>query len=246
MKNNIIKIILVVVVFLIALFGMSKLLDDNKKKEENEPKVTADSKKFKTEYEEFNGKKTSSGNNYLNISINESNAMRYATLDELMNLLEDGTGVIYFGFPTCPWCRNAVPVLLDVAATKKLSTIYYYDLTDIKNLWSVIDGVPTKTKEEKVGYYDLLNALDSILDEYIITDEDGIEYGTGENRIYNPLIVFVKDGEIIGHHSGTMPFNEGQTAYDSLTDTQKDALKNIYSEYMDEVLASDYCDDKCE
>lgn len=246
MKNNIIKIILAVVVFLVALFGISKLLDDNKKKEEDGPKVTADSKKFKAEYEEYNGKVNSNNNKYISVTINETNPVKYATLDEIIDLLDGGTGVIYFGFPTCPWCRNAVPVLLDVAANKKLSTIYYYNLTDLKNTWSIIDGVATKTKEEGEGYYKLLTALDSILDEYIITDADGKEYSIGENRIYNPLVVFVKDGEIIGHHTGTMPLNNGQTAYDQLTDTQKTALKNIYSEYMDEVLSSDYCDDECE
>lgn len=246
MKNNIMRIVLAAVVFLVALFGISKLVDDNKKKEENEPKVTADSKKFKNEYEGYNSKDNGNGNKYLSINIDEANPIKYATIEDVTNLLKDGTGVIYFGFPTCPWCRNAVPVLLDTASTKKLSTIYYYDLTDIKNTWSVINGVATKTKEEKAGYYDILNALDSILDDFVVTDEAGKEYKTGEKRIYNPLVVFVKDGEIVGHHTGTMPFDDGQTAYDSLTVTQKDALKNIYSENMDKVLESDYCDDSCE
>jgi hypothetical protein len=248
MKNNIIKLILAVLVFLVALVGISTMLDDKKKNEDdNELKVTEDSKKFKDEYEGYNGKQNSSGTNtFLSISIAENNPMKYSNPEEIIKLLDGDTGVIYFGFPTCPWCRNAVPVLLEVAKEKKLKTIYYYDLSDIKNTWSMVDGKATKTKEEGEGYYDLLEAFDSIIDEYVLTDENGIEHGTGEDRIYNPLVIFVKDGKIIGHHSGTMPFNEGQTAYDQLTDTQKTALKNIYSEYMDEVLAADVCDESCE
>lgn len=246
MKNSIIKIVLAVLIFLTALVGISKLIDENKKKVPNAPKVTADSEKFKKEYEEYNGKENNNGNKYVNITINKNNPIKYATVSDILELKENGTGVIYFGFPTCPWCRNAVPILLDVAADKELSTIYYYNLSDIKNTWSVIDGVATKTKEEKEGYYDLLEAFNDIIDEYIITDSNGKEYSTGEDRIYNPLVVFIKDGVIVGHHSGTVPLNEGQASNSSLTDTQKTALKNIYSEYMDELVSADYCDESCD
>ena len=44
--------------------------------------------------------------------------------EEIFDIL-DGTGIIYFGFPECPWCRNAVPVLLDAAEEVGIEKIYY-------------------------------------------------------------------------------------------------------------------------
>ena len=71
----------------------------------------ADNIKFKEEYERLNGKKSESGT-YLKVKIDKDNPMIYANIEDVQKLLENGTGVVYFGFPECPWCRNMVPNLI--------------------------------------------------------------------------------------------------------------------------------------
>ena len=58
-------------------------------------------------------------------------------------------------------------------------------------------------------------------------------------RLYFPTVVFVKNGEIIGIHTSTV---ESQTDPSvSLTNSQYEELKNIYSGYMLEMLGT-ICD----
>ena len=79
------------------------------------PKYENDSVKFKNEYESLNNKDTGYNKKYLEMNIDEDNPIVYVEFDELINIIKNDTAIIYFGFPECPWCRNAVPVLLDVA-----------------------------------------------------------------------------------------------------------------------------------
>ena len=45
-----------------------------------------------------------------------SNAtIKYSNYDEIFEILESKSGVIYFGFPECPWCRNIALPLVDSA-----------------------------------------------------------------------------------------------------------------------------------
>ena len=143
--------------------------------------------------------------------------------------------MIYFGANWCPWCRNAIEVLIDVAKQKKEKKIYYLDMDKVRNTWEVVNGNLNKVTNEEEGYYDLLKALDSILGDqtYTLTDEFGNIHDTGEKRIYMPLIIGVKNGKILKNHTGTITLKEEQTKYDKLTKEQKQDLKKIYSELID-------------
>ena len=55
-----------------------------------------------------------------------SNApIKYLNYDEIFEILESKSGVIYFGFPECPWCRNIALPLVDSAMEYGLEKIYY-------------------------------------------------------------------------------------------------------------------------
>ena len=63
---------------------------------------------FKEEYEALNGTiNEGNGKEYLTITIDEENPIYYSSLNEVTTLIKEGTGVIYLGYPTCPWCRNS-------------------------------------------------------------------------------------------------------------------------------------------
>ena len=103
------------------------------------------------------------------------------------------------------------------------------------------DGNIVTEVEGAKGYTDLLNALDTILDDYVISDEDGNEVKTGEKRIYVPLVVFVRDGEIVDYHADTV---SSQTdPYVALTNEEKNELINIYKEKINKIT-SNTCTDQ--
>ena len=63
-----------------------------------------------------------------------NNVFVYRNLDEINKILENGTGVLYLGFPECPWCRGYIPYLNEVAMNEHLDKIYYFNiLNDRKN-----------------------------------------------------------------------------------------------------------------
>lgn len=209
----------------------------------------SDAAKFKKEYESLNGKKSSSGKKIKSIKISKDNPMKYSTYEEAIKVIEKGTGIIYLGFPECPWCRTAIPVLLEAASDYKIDTIYYINVTGTRDEYEVKNGKVTykldkdgkKIKGES-GYHKLVKLLDKELKDYVITDSKGKEYKVGEKRIYVPFIIFVNEGKIIGTHTSTV--KSQKSGYDELSDEQYDELNGIYADYIKE-LVNNYCDEAC-
>lgn len=217
-KKNILIFLIVIVVLLAIALGVYLITNKNDNKVNN--KIT-DAVKFKNEYEKLNGSKNDNGYTYPKVSLKENNPFVYADSKKVVETLKSGTGLIYLGFPKCPWCRNAVNVLQYVNAGE----ILYLDMSDERDAYEIVDGTLTKTKEGTKEYYEMLKLLDSILTDYEIDD-----IKVGEKRIYVPLVIGVKDGKIVGYHADTTNLNEGQTPYDLLTDKQQSELKLIYDE----------------
>ena len=123
-----------------------------------------DSEKFATEYSQ----------------VPEYNVYIYKNIDEIIKILEHGTGVIYLGFPECPWCQAYVPILNEVADIEGLEKIYYYNIYEDR-------------KEDTEKYKKIV----SLLNDYLRYDEEG------NKRIYVPAIIAVSEGKIIGFDDET-------------------------------------------
>lgn len=224
MKKNIVLVVAMVALMVIGIFGMNQ-------------KINNDGVKFKNEYETLNGKTNDYNKEYLAVKIDSDNPIVYATYEDVMNLLDDGTGIIYFGFPECPWCRNAVPVLLDAAKELSIDKIYYFNALDIRDKKHldeegniVIDEEGTEEYKKLVQrLYEVLPVYDGLNDETI-------------KRLYFPTVVFVKDGNIIGLHTSTVTSQEDP--YVGLTDAEYNELKQIYSDYINETYDI-LCDQSC-
>ena len=147
------KIIIIIGVVLVIALGVLGYLYLNKEKNTN-----VDGKKFAAEY----------------TSVTEDNVFVYRTIDEIINILEHGTGVVYLGFPECPWCTAYVPYLNEVAKANGVDKVYYYNIYNDR-------------KENNDNYKKLVD----ILKEYLKFDEEG------NKRIYAPSVIAVKDGEIL-------------------------------------------------
>ena len=133
-----------------------------------------DNLKFKFEYELYNNISYDNGKK-IKAKIPFDNNVSYVKEKDLESVLTSGDRVIYFGYTTCPWCRNIVSPLVEVINDNNLDKLYYVDVHSV-NAKSVYD----------------------ILDEYLEFDNDG------NKRLYVPDVYFIKDGRIVYHHLGSL------------------------------------------
>lgn len=199
--------------------------------------TSSDAIKFKKEYEAYNDKISENGGKYLNIDINKNNPITYSTFEEIENVITSKTGIIYFGFPECPWCRNAVPVLIDTANELGIEKIYYFNALDIRDQKHIDDnGNIIVDKEGTKEYQKLIGLLKDHLPVYEGLNDDSIK------RLYFPTVLFVKDGKIIGLHTSTIASQKDP--YNGLDNDQYQELKNIYSDYINKTYDI-LCDQSC-
>ena len=203
-----------------------------------------DAEKFKKEYESLNGKTIENTKyEYPTVEISKDNAIKYSSYDEVLDLLTDGTGVIYLGYETCPWCRSAVPVLLDAADAVGMEKILYINMKNERDQIKVKeDGTLEVIYEGTEGYKKLLTRLDPILDEYTLEDLHGNTVSANEKRIFVPIVIFVREGEIVSYHIDTVPSQTNP--FEALNEEQVNELMDIYINNMHKVL-NDVCDSNC-
>ena len=185
--NKLFMIIVTVLAAIVLVLNIQKVISNNSQ---------TDGIKFKEEYEKLNGKKNDQGKKYREITIDSKNKMVYKTTEGVLNLIDKKKSfVLYFGFDTCPWCRSVVPTLASIS--KELNQeVYYIDVKDIRDTFELDDdNKPKLVKKGSKDYSKLLEKLESVLEDYTLTDSDNNEIKVGEKRIYAPSIVSVIDGK---------------------------------------------------
>lgn len=226
MNNKIKAIIGVVIIVVIGV--ISYLIYKNNSEDKTEYTITNDSLKFKEEYESLNGKDTSYNQTYQTLDIKSYNPMLYSNYNEIFEILEKGTGIIYFGFPECPWCRNLVPVLVSSALESKVDKIYYLNIKADRNTLTLTKK--GKIKTEKQGNENYLKLVD-ILKDYLPA-YDGLNDETIK-RIYLPTVVFVKNGKVIGVQESLESYQKRveNNPFDPMTEEEQKELSDIFKEY---------------
>lgn len=165
---------------------------------------------IKNEFEELNNEVSDDGRTYPEVNIPANNILKYTTINEVLNIMNStGDAVIYFGYPTCIYCRNAIQVLMDTAVDTELDVIYYLNID-----------------ENDSKYQELVEALG----EELIVEEDGVK------KVYIPLVVFITDGKVISYNKGTL-FSQ-QDPYQTLDDSQVQGLSEIYRYGINDVVSS--------
>lgn len=144
--------------------------------------------------------------NFNEISFDE--AIQYFT--------QEKSGVLYFGFSSCPWCKEAKPILKKVAKENGIDIQYVKVRDDKKNR--------LYTDEQKA-------IIEPYIQDYMSNNDEGVL------TLYVPLVLVVKDGKVIDGHEGTL---ESHDATDrKMTDDEKEDLTKIYTKLMSEAkLAS--------
>lgn len=195
MKKNIKRIIVIIgIVFLLLIIFASIIISN-------------DNLRFKLDYEFLNNIPYENGRR-IPVSIPFNNHIEYIEGKKIIETLKTKTGIVYFGYNSCPWCRNVIGLLIETANENKIKPIYYVDIHH------AIDNVKEELKE--------------YLKDYLRVDEE-----TKEKVLAVPDVYFIKNGKIIGHHISTI--KSYKNPYKGMNDQQKKELKGIYQEIIKEM-----------
>lgn len=145
--------------------------------------------------------------------------------EESLKLFENGTGIVFYSYETCPWCNRVIPVL-DEAAKEAGITVFYV------NIYS--DDFMSKSDTEKS---DIIQSLYTCLDPILKKEKDS-ETGKEKPVMEVPEVVAVKDGKIVGHHLGVVDdftLDTNNLSEYQVTDDQVKELKKIYLDLFKEI-----------
>jgi hypothetical protein len=191
--------------------------------------------RFKSEYEQLNGQKDEDGNVLCELTLPADGKIIYAEPEKICEAFENGTHVIYLGWPQCNWCRRMLPVLLDTVRDYPGVYIYYYNLKSARQAFE--SGGNDKLAQV---YRDIVSELEK--DDYDFTELVSY-YEDGTMKIPSSLVYFIREGEIIGVHRRTVASH--LDAFEPLDDGQKKELAEIYRTYLEEMVrkVAPGCDD---
>lgn len=145
-------------------------------------------------YAAYNGQPVpdAEGKAYRSVELPYDNTLYPVTAAQAREIQD---GYVLFAFPTCPYCRNLLPVLAEAARTAKLPVAYCrIDIYRDRYSYSAEAAAPVQTQPAGEGYAELLAWLDAYLDEYTVLDESKNPIPVGEKRIHVPTLVRVRGG----------------------------------------------------
>lgn len=148
--------------------------------------------------------------------VDAENVFVYASGKEAIEILEEGTGVVFLGFPSCPWCQAYAPMLNDLAKEYGIEKIYYHN---------TYDDWQNDTDEYK--------KLTELLSDYLQYDN------VGNRHLYVPDVAFVIDGEIVGNDWETSKDTlDAETPEDYWTEERVSAWKERVKPYFERLVAA--------
>lgn len=187
-------IIIISVISLILLTIISILIY---KKFEDKTPVPTDSEKFKQEYK----------------NVSDDNLFVYTSSEDIIKILENGTGVVYLGFPECKWCQAYVPMLNEVAKEEGIEKIHYLNILE----------------DRKNNTSDYQRIVEILGDNLLYDDE-------GNHRVYVPDVTIINKGEIVGHDNESSLVTEADGTPETYWTTEKkDSLKSRLKSYFDKI-----------
>lgn len=191
MKNKGIIITMGIIIFILIGIIIFLLIESEIKQKKL---IQSDATKFAEEY----------------MQVSKKNVFVYADISKIINTLENGTGVIYLGFPECKWCQRYVVYLNEVAKDRGISKIYYYNIR--------------QDREENSKNYQKIIKL---LKDYLPKDENQ------NPRIYVPAVIFMSNGKILGFDDETAYDTKGyENPNEYWTEKEIKSLKDKLNSYI--------------
>lgn len=192
MKNKIISVL--AILLLVFSVGCGK-------KKEN----LTDAKRFAKEY----------------TNVSEDNAFVYSTADEIIGVLESGTGIIYLGSKDDTWSQAYVKYLNEVVKEEGIEKVYYLDIT----------------AEQKNNTDKYLKIVD-LLRDYLQYDD------SGKKIIYIPTVIGMNKGLVVGFSDESAWNKKGSNNPEEYWNEEKiTKLKNRLKEMVNATKTCINCDE---
>lgn len=201
----------------------------------------SDTVRFEQEFEKINSSDDGNNHKYIDLDIASDNGVKYQSLKQVLNILEKGTGVIFLGVPNDHECRSIVPILLQARFDTGLGNLYYVNISDDLPSYKVENDKVVRERDGSEDYQKLVTKLEKYLDKETLV-EDGKEYVVEDLNVKMPTVIFVREGEILGVHVGSVASHVNK--YEKLDEKQQEELYNVYTKYIHDVL-NDLCDERC-
>ena len=158
-------------------------------------------------------------------SVPNDNKFVYRDIDQIIKIMKNGTGVVYLGFPDCPWCQAYVKYLDEVAKETNLNTIYYFNIF-----------------EDRSNNTEKYKEIVALLGDHLQYDEEG------NYRVFVPNVSFHVEGELIGNDYESSKDTLGyDSPEDYWTSERIESLKNTLRTYTEQVVnALGNCEKTCD
>jgi len=166
-------------------------------------------------------------------SVTKNNPYHYIEIEEVLEIFENGTGIILFADPDSEKDQATVEILTEVFIKNNITKVYYYNPKRIRD---------NNTKE----YQQLIKLLEKYQEQNNNDNDEVDENETIEKEelfLYLPDIYFVKNGTIIGHNNDIVTMELDKEEF--LTEKQRKQLKQNYEKLIKEWNAVECTDDEC-
>ena len=134
----------------------------------------------------------------------------YAEPAEILDIIDGGDGVVFLGFPECPWCQQLAPIIQEAAQSENIDKIYYLNI-----------------KESRANNDEVYQKLVTKLQDYLPKDDDG------NPRISVPDVTAYRGGQIVGRFEQEATNDGEQVTPDTYwTSERKDRATHQLREMM--------------
>ena len=156
--------------------------------------------------------------------VEHSELFAYRSAEEIIDILEHGTGIVYLGFPECQWCQAYAPKLASLAAEAGIKKIYYFNIREDR----------AKNTEDYQKIVSLLG--------------DRLQYNDeGKPTIFVPNVTYVIDGKIIDNDYETSKDLKGtKTPEEYWTAARLEAWQNRIKPLLERIKSAEGCADTCQ
>ena len=141
--------------------------------------------------------------------LDESNIFVYKNIDEIINILTNNTGVVFFCTKDSNWCQHYAYYLNETLKEYGIKEINYLDIKKDRQL--------NTSKYQKIV---------NLLSNNLYTDD------LNNKNIFMPDLTFVKDGVIIAHNNDTSLIASEGTPEEYWNQENINNFKNILKEYV--------------
>ncbi len=129
-----------------------------------------------------------------------------SSMNDVIKMFEKKqSGIVYFGYPKCPWCIEAVPVMNECAKLYN-KNIYYVRTKDDNGKYLYTDQ-----EKKKLFVY---------IKDYLDCDDKG------NKHLFVPYVLVIKDGNIVQNHLGTVKTHDSENR--KMTKEETEELESIY------------------